>query len=168
MRITNVRRGRIIRIAAIGAILLVLIYAVHKWYSESPISDFEDSGSVMNSEFGLYKSHPNVYPVFRTGKCVVSYIFMFLLCMGGWANHNTVTRPSLPACCTRLKLCLVTSVCCVNITVLYKRCLSHVISFVNESTLHNFILVVYIILVVDFTTLKCLVIVRKKYHSDLL
>lgn len=67
MRITNVRRGRIFRIAGICAVLLVLIYALQSWTSAN--------GGVDTSEFinsdaqkSYYKFHRNVYPALNTGK----------------------------------------------------------------------------------------------------
>ncbi|XP_049868338.1 N-acetylgalactosaminyltransferase 7 isoform X2 [Pectinophora gossypiella] len=64
MRITNVRRGRIIRMAAIWAILLVLIYALHSWSSENNASSGSDV--LPDVQLGYQKFHPSVYPELRT------------------------------------------------------------------------------------------------------
>ncbi|KPI92925.1 PREDICTED: N-acetylgalactosaminyltransferase 7 isoform X1 [Papilio xuthus] len=65
MRITNVRRGRIFRIAGICAILLVLIYALQSWTSANvgiDTSEFINS----DAQKSYYKFHRNVYPALNT------------------------------------------------------------------------------------------------------
>lgn len=69
MRITNIRRGRIGRMAAVCAILLCLVYALHKWSYKNvamelgvPEADPQVSGK--------FKSHEDVFPELRTGKII--------------------------------------------------------------------------------------------------
>lgn len=66
MRITNVRRGRIIRMAGISAVVLVLIYALHS-YSQANLGN--DSNEIVLSEDQpkYYKFHRDVYPTLKTG-----------------------------------------------------------------------------------------------------
>ncbi|XP_026484210.1 N-acetylgalactosaminyltransferase 7 [Vanessa tameamea] len=65
MRITNVRRGRIIRMTAIGAILLILLYAVHSY---SYVSVDVDSNDIVISDAqpNYQKFHRDVYPTLKT------------------------------------------------------------------------------------------------------
>lgn len=67
MRITNVRRGRIIRMASACGILLVLLYALHKWSTDNVASE-SDVGILSDSQAAYFKSHHDVYPTLKTGK----------------------------------------------------------------------------------------------------
>lgn len=69
MRITNIRRGRIGRIAAICVILLCLVYALHKWsYKNVAV---EHGVPEANPQVGgSFKSHEGVLPELRTGKVI--------------------------------------------------------------------------------------------------
>ena len=48
------------------AILLVLIYALHKWSAENVGSE-KDVGILSDSNAAYFKSHHNVYPTLKTG-----------------------------------------------------------------------------------------------------
>lgn len=65
MRITNVRRGRIARVAGICAVLLLLLYALHSWSSENVVVSNEIN---VEPHAEYYTSHRGVYPELRTGK----------------------------------------------------------------------------------------------------
>lgn len=67
MRITNVRRGRIIRMSAACAILLLLLFALHKWSSDN-VAVNSETAVLSESQANHYKSHHDVYPVLKTGK----------------------------------------------------------------------------------------------------
>lgn len=69
MRITNLRRGRLVRMGAACTVLLLLIYALHKWSSEN----IENTDVVLlaDSETSYYKSHKDVYPVLKTGNILM-------------------------------------------------------------------------------------------------
>lgn len=67
MRITNVRRGRIIRITAIAAVLLILIYALHS-YSYANVDSNSNEIVLTGDKLSYYKSHRDVYPKLETGK----------------------------------------------------------------------------------------------------
>ncbi|KAL4715304.1 hypothetical protein ACJJTC_004756 [Scirpophaga incertulas] len=64
MRITNVRRGRIFRMGGACAILLVLIFGLHKWSSENILKNTDES--LENVQQGYYKFHRDVYPELKT------------------------------------------------------------------------------------------------------
>lgn len=68
MRITNVRRGRIIRISACCGILLLLLFALHKWSSDNNFPIVPERQALSDLDGGLYKFHLDVYPVIKTGK----------------------------------------------------------------------------------------------------
>ncbi|XP_047988490.1 N-acetylgalactosaminyltransferase 7 [Leguminivora glycinivorella] len=65
MRITNLRRGRIARMGGICAILLMLIYALHKWSNEN-VGNREDVVVSDSLNSNSYKSHHDVYPTLKT------------------------------------------------------------------------------------------------------
>lgn len=65
MRITNVRRGRIIRMGAACAILLLLLFALHKWSTDTGAIESERE-LISDSQSAFYKSHRNVYPTLKT------------------------------------------------------------------------------------------------------
>lgn len=67
MRITNIRRSRIYRIAGICAILLVLVYALHSWSSANVGIDTNEINQP-EAQKSYYKFHRNVYPTLNTGK----------------------------------------------------------------------------------------------------
>lgn len=69
MRITNIRRGRIGRTAAVCAILLCLVYAVHKW-SYRNIRVDQEVPEANPQVSGGFKSHEGVFPELRTGKII--------------------------------------------------------------------------------------------------
>lgn len=73
MRITNVRRGRIIRMGAACAILLLLLFALHKWSTDTGAIESERE-LISDSQSAFYKSHRNVYPTLKTGNVIV-YLF---------------------------------------------------------------------------------------------
>ncbi|XP_011551579.3 N-acetylgalactosaminyltransferase 7 [Plutella xylostella] len=62
MRITNLRRGRIARIAAAAAICLMLVYALHKYSKESESVSSSDVHLVQSEIVSAYKYHADVYP----------------------------------------------------------------------------------------------------------
>lgn len=68
MRITNLRRGRIARIGGLCAILLLLIYALHKWSNENV--GISEEIVFSESQAGFYKSHLDVYPSLKTGMLI--------------------------------------------------------------------------------------------------
>lgn len=69
MRITNVRRGRIIRMGGACAILLVLLFALHKWSSENVDAE-PISALLSDSQPEYYKYHRDVYPTLKSGNKV--------------------------------------------------------------------------------------------------
>lgn len=69
MRITNIRRGRIGRMAAICAILLCLVYAIHKWSYKNVAVELEVPAANYQVS-GIFKSHEGVFPELRTGKII--------------------------------------------------------------------------------------------------
>lgn len=65
MRVTNIRRGRILRMTAACAILLLLVYALHKWSDENIA--FQSSDNVIaEAQVGYYKFHRDVYPTLKS------------------------------------------------------------------------------------------------------
>lgn len=68
MRITNVRRGRIARMAGGCAVLLLLVYALHKWSSENINNVSADEILDSVGHVGYYKFHRDVYPTLQTGE----------------------------------------------------------------------------------------------------
>lgn len=66
MKITNVRRGRILRIVSICAIVLFFIYILRKWTSEDVAES--QHAFLEGAAVGSYRSHKGVYPKKLTGK----------------------------------------------------------------------------------------------------
>lgn len=69
MRITNIRRGRIGRMAAVCAILLCLIYAIHKWSYRNVAVELE-ALEANQQVSGIFKSHEGVFPELKTGMII--------------------------------------------------------------------------------------------------
>lgn len=79
MRITNLRRGRIARMAGGCAVLLLLMYALHKWSSENIANGDTDEIVDSFAEVGYYKFHRDVYPTLKSGeKCKHSFSYHFI------------------------------------------------------------------------------------------
>lgn len=69
MRITNVRRGRILRMAGLGLILLLILYMLHEWSNRNVVKE-QESISLTDSK----SDHRKVYPVLEKGK-KINFLF---------------------------------------------------------------------------------------------
>lgn len=74
MRITNWRRGRLIRMTAGCVILLFFLYALNNWSSENILKENLKYEPVFLSKLDL-TPHGNVYPVLGKGESFSSYVF---------------------------------------------------------------------------------------------
>lgn len=82
MRITNLRRGRIARIAAAAAICLMLVYALHKYSKESESVSSSDVHLVQSEIVSAYKYHADVYPKLLNGKCCCMFVVVYSTVIG--------------------------------------------------------------------------------------
>lgn len=76
------RRGRIIRMGAACAILLLLLFALHKWSTDTGAIESERE-LILDSQSAFYKSHRNVYPTLKTGNVIV-YLFAYFIDVCKW------------------------------------------------------------------------------------
>lgn len=68
------RRGRIVRMGAACAVLLLLVYALHKWSSENIA--FADDMIDSEAQVGYFKFHRDVYPTLKSGKVLRSNVLL--------------------------------------------------------------------------------------------
>ena len=73
MRITNVRRGRIIRVTLISTFVLVLVYGLHS-YSQGNLGSDTNEVILSDDQPKYYKFHRDVYPVLKTGTLFYDFI----------------------------------------------------------------------------------------------
>lgn len=78
MRITNVRRGRIIRVALISVFVLILIYGLHS-YSQGNVGSDTNEIILSEDQPKYYKFHRDVYPVLKTGVLFLKFDSLYFI-----------------------------------------------------------------------------------------